>query len=124
MLLFRVVGDVFVLYRITVRRQRRCLQAGVDPFSWYNDNDLFFFCGCSPKAPADDRSARRICDVAINVCCTGPADLRKRYCRVLKAAGIRQKGQHSLRHTFAANLVNGQKQPDGTMRGAAGPAGG
>ena len=48
--------------------------------------------------------------------CTGPADLRKRYCRVLKAAGIRQKGLHNLRHTFATNLVNGQKQPNGTIR--------
>ena len=88
----------------------------------------------SPKAPADDRrkeqdemfyrSARRVCDGAINVCCTGPADLRKRYCRVLKVAGIKQKGQQSLRPTFAANLVNGQKRPDGTMRDAAAPAGG
>lgn len=33
-----------------------------------------------------------------------------------EAAGIEQKGLHSLRHTFATNLVNGQKQPDGTIK--------
>ena len=33
-----------------------------------------------------------------------------------KTAGIKQKGLHSLRHTFATNLVNGQKQPDGTIK--------
>ena len=27
-----------------------------------------------------------------------------------------QRGLHSLRHPFAINLVNGQKQPDGTIR--------
>ena len=34
----------------------------------------------------------------------------------VKAAGIEQKGLHSLRHTFATNLVNGVKQPDGTIK--------
>ena len=47
---------------------------------------------------------------------TRPVNFRKRYYRILKAAGIAQKGLHSLRHTFATNLVNGQKQPDGTIR--------
>ena len=43
-------------------------------------------------------------------------NLRKSFYRILKAAGIEQKGLHSLRHTFATNLVNGQKQPDGTIK--------
>ena len=47
---------------------------------------------------------------------TKPVNLRKRFYRILKAAGIGQKGLHSLRHTFATNLVNGQKQPDGTIK--------
>lgn len=29
---------------------------------------------------------------------------------------IEIKGLHSLRHTFATNLVNGIKQPDGTIK--------
>ena len=40
----------------------------------------------------------------------------KRYYRILKAAGIERKGLHSLRHTFATNLVNGIRQPDGTIK--------
>ena len=47
---------------------------------------------------------------------TKPVNLRKRFYRILKAAGIEQKGLHSLRHTFATNLVNGHKQPDGTIK--------
>ena len=47
---------------------------------------------------------------------TRPVNFRKRYYRILKAAGIEQKGLHSLRHTFATNLVNGIKQPDGTIK--------
>ena len=47
---------------------------------------------------------------------TRPVNFRKRYYRILKAAGIKQKGLDSMRHTFATNLVNGQKQPDGTIR--------
>ena len=35
---------------------------------------------------------------------------------ILEAAGIEQKGLHSIRHTFATTLVNGIKQPDGTIR--------
>lgn len=46
---------------------------------------------------------------------TRPVNFRKRYYRILKAAGIEQKGLHSLRHTFGSSLVNGIKQPDGTL---------
>ena len=45
-----------------------------------------------------------------------PVNFRKRFYRILKAAGIETKGLHSLRHTFATNLVNGIKQPDGTIK--------
>ena len=47
---------------------------------------------------------------------TRPVNFRKRFYRILKAAGIEQKGLHSLRHTFATNLVNGIRQPDGTLK--------
>ena len=47
---------------------------------------------------------------------TKPVNFRKRYYRILKNAGIEQKGIHSLRHTFATKLVNGIKQPDGTIK--------
>lgn len=47
---------------------------------------------------------------------TRPVNFRKRYYRILSAAGIERKGLHSLRHTFATNLVNGQKQADGTIK--------
>lgn len=47
---------------------------------------------------------------------TRPVNFRKRYYRILKAAGIKLKGLHSLRHTFATNLVNGQKQADGSIK--------
>lgn len=47
---------------------------------------------------------------------TRPVNFRKRYYRIFRAAVIEQKGLHSLRHTFATKLVNGQKQPDGTIR--------
>ncbi len=47
---------------------------------------------------------------------TRPVNFRKRYYRILKAAGIETKGLHSLRHTFATNLVNGIKQADGTIK--------
>ena len=47
---------------------------------------------------------------------TRPVNFRRRYYRILEAAGIEQKGLHSIRHTFATNLVNGIKQPDGTIR--------
>ncbi len=47
---------------------------------------------------------------------TKPVNFRKRYYRILEAAEIKQKGLHSLRHTFATNLVNGVKQPGGTIK--------
>ena len=47
---------------------------------------------------------------------TRPVNFRKRYYRILEAAGIEQKGLHSLRHTFATTLVNGVKQPDRTIK--------
>lgn len=47
---------------------------------------------------------------------TKPVNFRKRFYRILKAAGIETKGLHSLRHTFATNLVNGIKQADGTIK--------
>ncbi len=47
---------------------------------------------------------------------TKPVNFRKRYYRILKAAGIETKGLHSLRHTFATNLVNGIKQANGTIK--------
>ena len=55
-----------------------------------------------------------VCDENGNF--TRPVNFRKRYYRILKVAGIEQKGLHSLRHTFATNLVNGIKQPDGTIK--------
>lgn len=47
---------------------------------------------------------------------TKPSNFRKRFYRILDGAGIVHKGLHSLRHTFATNLVNGIKQPDGTIK--------
>ena len=47
---------------------------------------------------------------------TRPLNFRKRFYRILKASGIGTKGLHALRHTFATNLVNGIKQPDGTIK--------
>ena len=47
---------------------------------------------------------------------TRPVNFRKRYYKILKATGIERKGLHSLRHTSATNLVNGQRQPDGSIR--------
>ena len=37
---------------------------------------------------------------------TRPVNFRKRYYRVLQAAGIETKGLHSLRHTFATMLFD------------------
>ena len=45
-----------------------------------------------------------------------PSNFRKRFYRILDGADIEHKGLHSLRHTFATNLVNGIKQPDGTIK--------
>jgi integrase len=47
---------------------------------------------------------------------TKPLNLRKRYYRILKAAGIERKGLHTLRHTFATNLVNGIRKADGSLK--------
>jgi integrase len=47
---------------------------------------------------------------------TRPVNFRKRYYRVLQSAGIETKGLHSLRHTYATVLVNGIRQPDGTIK--------
>ena len=47
---------------------------------------------------------------------TRPVNFRKRYYRILEAAGLERKGLHTLRHTFATTLVNGVKQPDGSIR--------
>lgn len=55
-----------------------------------------------------------VCDENGNY--TKPVNFRKRFYRILKAAGIETKGLHSLRHTFATNLVNGIKQADGTIK--------
>ena len=58
-------------------------------------------------------------DVPLNdtaVAMIRPVNFRKRYYRVLQAAGIETKGLHSLRHTFATNLVNGIRQPDGSIK--------
>ncbi len=55
-----------------------------------------------------------ICDENGNY--TKPDIFRRRYHRLLEGAGIESKGLHSLRHTFATNLVNGVKQPDGTIK--------
>lgn len=55
-----------------------------------------------------------VCDEKGNY--TKPNNFRKRFYRILKAANIETKGLHSLRHTFATNLVNGIKQPDGTIK--------
>ena len=55
-----------------------------------------------------------VCDEHGNF--TNPERFRRRYHRLLEGAGIESKGLHSLRHTFATNLVNGIKQPDGTLK--------
>ena len=47
---------------------------------------------------------------------TRPVNFRRRYYRILEAAGVERKGLHSIRHTFATNLVNGIKQPDGSIK--------
>lgn len=47
---------------------------------------------------------------------TNPRNMRNRFYRILDAAGVERKGLHSLRHTFATNLINGVRQPDGTLK--------
>lgn len=55
-----------------------------------------------------------VCDEKGNY--TKPDVFRRRYHRLLEGAGIESKGLHSLRHTFATNLINGVKQSDGTIK--------
>lgn len=55
-----------------------------------------------------------ICDENGNY--TKPSNFRKRFYRILKGADIETKGIHSLRHTFATNLVNGVRLDNGTIR--------
>ncbi len=45
-----------------------------------------------------------------------PSTFRQRFYKIMEGANIEHKTLHSLRHTFATNLINGIKQPDGTIR--------
>ena len=48
-----------------------------------------------------------------------PINLLRRFYRLQTAAGIPEeelKGLHALRHTFATTLINGIKQPDGSIK--------
>ena len=45
-----------------------------------------------------------------------PVNFRKRYYHILEAANLKQRRLHTLRRTFATNLVDGIRQPDGTIR--------
>lgn len=48
-----------------------------------------------------------------------PVNLLRRFYRLQRAVGIPEdelKGLHALRHTFATTLINGIKQPDGTIK--------
>ena len=47
---------------------------------------------------------------------TSPLNFRKRYYRILEAAGLEQRGLHTLRHTFASTLENGIRQEDGSLK--------
>jgi integrase len=47
---------------------------------------------------------------------TRPVNFRKRFYRILKAAGIETKGLHSLRHTFATRLINCTKDKNGNIK--------
>ena len=70
-------------------------------------NDLrseFYFGEDSPLIPDEHGEVTR------------PVNFRKRYYRILKAAGIEIKGLHSLRHTFATRLINGTKDKDGNIK--------
>ena len=64
----------------------------------------FYFGEDSPLIPDDHGEVTR------------PVNFRKRYYRILKAAGIEIKGLHSLRHTFATRLINGTKDKDGNIK--------
>ena len=45
-----------------------------------------------------------------------PRTFYSRYKRMVKACGLDKTGLHILRHTFATNLVKGQKEPDGRLK--------
>ena len=47
---------------------------------------------------------------------TRPVNFRKRYYRILEAAGLERKGPHPPPHTFATTLVNGVRQTDGSIK--------
>ena len=66
--------------------------------------DEYYFGEESPLIPDKDGKVTR------------PANFRKRYYRILAAAGIETKGLHSLRHTFATKLINGRKDKDGNIK--------
>ena len=58
-----------------------------------------------------------ICDENGNY--TRPVNSEAVYYRILEAAELEQLGLHALRYTFATNLVNGVKQPDGSLKALA-----
>ena len=66
-----------------------------------NDSDIRFVCHFKILFCHD------LCRIAENNFFSGNNDCCLR---------IEQKGLHSLRHTFATNLVNGIKQEDGSIR--------
>ena len=47
---------------------------------------------------------------------TNPRNMRNRFYRILDAIGMEHKGLHTFRHTFATRLINGVKQPDGSVK--------
>ena len=47
---------------------------------------------------------------------TNPRNMRNRFYRILDAIGLPHKGLHAFRHTFATRLINGVKQPDGSVK--------
>ena len=47
---------------------------------------------------------------------TNPRNMRNRFYRILDAIGLPHKGLHTFRHTFATRLINGVKQPDGSVK--------
>ena len=47
---------------------------------------------------------------------TNPRNMRNRFYRILDAIVVPHKGLHTFRHTFATRLINGVKQPDGSVK--------
>ncbi|MBQ7548337.1 MAG: tyrosine-type recombinase/integrase [Clostridia bacterium] len=68
------------------------------------------------KRVAELKAVQSASELVENGDYTRPNNFRKRFHRILEAAGIEIKGLHSLRHTFATTLVNGVPQPDGTIK--------